>query len=137
MKAQCGQWVGHILSLEIFWLHVLMIERWVLFLFLFFTVKRYSCNISLHILHTVLYTFPLVLTRRICLTIIIVCAMISFILITLMFGLGVIMLGEMIYLSYLSLLQVKGYNRIAMFETAYQINNIYVYCSGYFMERNK
>ena len=26
-------------------------------------------NISLHILHTVLYTFPKVLTRRICLTI--------------------------------------------------------------------
>ena len=47
--------------------------------------------------------------------------MISFILITLMFGSGVIMLGEMIYLS---LLQVKGYNRIAMFETAYQIINI-------------
>ena len=26
-------------------------------------------NISMHILHTVLYTFPMVLTRRICLTI--------------------------------------------------------------------
>ena len=26
-------------------------------------------NISMHILHTVLYTFPVVLTRRICLTI--------------------------------------------------------------------
>ena len=51
----------------------------------------------------------------------IVCVMISFILITLMFGLGVIMLGEMIFLS---LLQVKGYNRIAMFETACQIINI-------------
>ena len=47
--------------------------------------------------------------------------MISLILITLMFGSGVIMLGEMIYLS---LLRVKGYNRIAMFETAYQIINI-------------
>ena len=51
----------------------------------------------------------------------IVCAMISLILITLMFGSGVIMLGEMIYLS---LLRVKGYNRIAMFETVYQIINI-------------
>ena len=49
------------------------------------------------------------------------CAIISFILITLMFGPGVIMLGEV---TYLSLLQVKGYNRIAMFETAYQIINI-------------
>ena len=54
----------------------------------------------------------------------ILCAMISFILITLMFGPGVIMLGEIIYLS---LLQVKVYNRIAMFETAYQIINISVY----------
>ena len=45
-----------------------------------------------HILHTVLYTFPKVLTRRICLTILSYPYLLtlSFILVTLMFDLGVI-----------------------------------------------
>ena len=46
-----------------------------------------------HILHTVLYTFPKVLTRRICLTILSYPYLVtlSFILVTLMFDLGVIL----------------------------------------------
>ena len=44
-------------------------------------------NISMHILHTVLYTFPKVLTRRICLTI-------KSYLKALMFDVGVILLGD-------------------------------------------
>ena len=32
-------------------------------------LKSLQSNISMHILHTVLYTFPIVPTRRICLTI--------------------------------------------------------------------
>ena len=51
-------------------------------------------NISMHILHTVLYMFPKVLTRRICLTIkrkkeLLQLMIISFILMTLMFDSGV------------------------------------------------
>ena len=53
-------------------------------------------NISMHILHTVLYMLPKVLTRRICLIIkrkkeLLQLVIISFILITLMFDSGVIL----------------------------------------------
>ena len=53
-------------------------------------------NISMHTLHSVLCTFPKVLTRRICLTInrILQLIIISFILITLMFYSGMILKGE-------------------------------------------
>ena len=53
-------------------------------------------NISIHIPYTGLYTFLKVLTRRICLTIksFYWLVMISLILLTLMYDLGVILLGE-------------------------------------------
>ena len=49
-------------------------------------------NISMHILHTVLYTFPKVLTRRICLTVksFFYLVIISLILMTFMLDPGVI-----------------------------------------------
>ena len=55
-----------------------------------------SPNISLHILHTVLYTLPKFLTRRICLTItsFFLLMIISFILVTLMCDSGGISWGE-------------------------------------------
>ena len=52
----------------------------------------FHLNISMHILHTVLYTFPKVLTRRICLTVksFFYLVIISLILMTFMLDPGVI-----------------------------------------------
>ena len=52
-------------------------------------------NINMHILHTVLYTFPKVLTRRICFTVKSFLSWLTFlfILVTLMFSSGVILKG--------------------------------------------
>ena len=63
----------------------------------------------MHILHTVLYTFPNVLARRICLTInrVLQLIIISLILMTLMFYSGVILKGE---IRYWSLSGIKGFS---------------------------
>ena len=65
------------------------------------------CNISMHILHTVLYTFPEMLTRRICLTIKSCLSFRSLILLNLMFDLGVILSGEIRCLSLLGVKRLK------------------------------
>ena len=63
--------------------------------FLFGYLNFIHPNINMHILHTVLYTFPKVLTRRICFTVKSFLSWLTFlfILVTLMFGSGVILKG--------------------------------------------
>ena len=58
--------------------------------FLFGYLNFIHPNINMHILHTVLYTFPKVLTRRICFTVKSFLSWLTFlfILVTLMFGSG-------------------------------------------------
>ena len=63
--------------------------------FLFGYLNFIHPNINMHILHTVLYTFPKVLTRRICFTVKSFLSWLTFlfILVTLMFSSGVILKG--------------------------------------------
>ena len=63
--------------------------------FLFGYLNFIHPNINMHILHTVLYTFPKVLTRRICFTVKSFLSWLTFlfILVTLMFGSGMILKG--------------------------------------------
>ena len=64
-----------------------------------------NLNISMDFLHTVLYAFPVVPIRRICLQELLEFEIISFILMTLMFDLRLVLLGE---IGCLSLWGVRG-----------------------------
>ena len=64
----------------------------------------------MHILHTVLYKFPVILTRRICLMIkSILVFFISYILITLLFQSEMKLLGEIRFLSPLRPIELKSW----------------------------
>ena len=64
---------------------------------MYLTLYTLHPNIRMHILHTVLYTFPSILAGRICSTIkrFFSLIIISFIILTLMFDSGVILKGEL------------------------------------------
>ena len=90
-------------------------------------------NISMHSLHTVLYTFPKVLTRRIWLTIKIELlhpVIISFFLMTLMFDSGVILHCEIRCQSILRVKRLRDFVLGKMFHLALFLESPFITCSS-------